>query len=93
MDCWGCERHATTGLDGFVYNPCAFCWERERTVTENLDKCHAIANGENARKRDNPEFSAKLTAEVRAAWPAQADFLKWRSSVWTLIKAREAKGG
>jgi hypothetical protein len=76
-DCWGCKRHAETGMDGFVQAGCVDCIARDIAISP-------AGRGWEA----NPEA---LTAEMRRAWPVEADFRKGRLAVWAQIKAREAE--
>lgn len=72
MTCWGCLRHAETGLYGFIEAGCMQCTARE------------IANGPAAHSRERDP--SLIQAEMRRAWPDVADYRKGRALVWEIIK-------
>lgn len=75
MTCWGCDNHARTGMPGFVQGGCLECMARE-IARGPAGKCWEANPG-------------ALTAEMRKAWPIEADYRNGRALVWAAIKAKE----
>lgn len=90
--CWGCTKHAETGLAGFVQDGCPQCMEREVTNSPRLRwiEREAIAIAESEAGRQWEGKPEGLVAAMRKQWPIESEYRAGRVAVWNWIKRRAA---
>jgi hypothetical protein len=89
VTCWGCTKHAETGLDGFVQADCPECMKREHVASvarhvELMREARRLANSENGRKWETK--GADLTKDMRQVCPDEGEFRRLRRLVWAILK-------
>lgn len=97
MTCWGCTKHAETGLPGFVQVGCVDCERREFDASkpafearqrEINQAANRIAKKYAGTWRQQKE---ELAAEMRREWPNAAEYRRGRPAVLDWIKQIEER--